>query len=54
MKDVSFQMKGPPDAGKKDENRLAWGHIPVTFQNTGTERSCSLYRETSKKAGETE
>lgn len=26
-------MKGPPLSSKKDENKLAWRHIPMTFQN---------------------
>ena len=30
---VSLQMKGPPLSSKKDENKLAWRHIPMTFQN---------------------
>ena len=33
MTDASLQIKGPPLTSKKDENRLAWGHIPMTFQN---------------------
>lgn len=45
MKNVNFQMKGPPDASKKDENRLPWGHISMTFQNRTERRPCILYLE---------